>query len=575
MTTPALPSLSSLSGGLSLNPSSFGISASTPATLGNAGSLFSTPAIPKPAPAVTAPMATTSPLPSLSSLFKTPTPLPNMSMSQSTPATVGVKPIIPMTTPAAYAKTNPASPYVTTPSGAQVDAHTGALINPPSSNTPAVPNVSSQPTPQYNSSATTPAVPNTVTGSSTTGVQPYVPGNPDSLDPSTNPLTSDPAYQAALAQVAQYSQMSPAEKAIADQQTNLNSSISSSLINAEGHGQDLPFVTGEQKNINELGSVEGTRLAGLLTNAQAQRQLNLQGATTQLTAAQGQLSALQARNAPITVPFGGTVVSKSGSTIGGGVFGNAGGSGGTSGTGMMPTAGSAFDPSNTVDQYTQMYMQDPSSVSAKFASNPSAMGAIIQRANDISMQQTGQPFNAATTQANITANGSALTQLTQQTNASQTALSTVKSNGDLLLNGLKTAGLNTSQIPALNSLMQTIDSLGADPGSVAQFKNSLTTLQSEYSKLLAGQGATTEGGASRASGALPGNISISDLAGVLDRIVSEGQNTIDSQTKQIASIKQSLSPYNFSASPKSSSNLGTSGGGNVVQTSVGPVPTDW
>lgn len=551
---PTLPNFSSLGSGISLGSPSMGISQSTPATLSGSGSIFSTPAVPKIAPSTSN---------SQSSDTALNANLPNGGLP------LPPKPIIPMTTPAAYSKTNPSSPYITTPSGATVDAHTGALITPPPT-----PNISSAyssgGTPASTSTGsltdaslgTTPAIPSTITGASTTGVGSYTPGDPDSLDPSTNPLTSDPAYQAALASVQQYSTMSPEEQQLQDQITNLNSSENSSYINAEGHGGDLPFVTGEQKNIAELGSVEGTRLAGLLTNAQAQRQLNLQGATTQLTAAQNQLQALQTRNAPVTVPFGGTVVSKGGTTIGGGAFGNAGTSGSTSGTGEMPATGSPFDPTNTVDQIVQEYMQNPDAISSRYSSNPSYMAPIIARANDISEQQTGQPFNAATVSANNTANSAALTNLTTQTNASQTALSTVQQNGQLLLQGLQTSGLNTSQIPMINSLTQAVDALGADPGDVATFKNSLTTLQSEYSKLLAGQGSTTEGGASRAGEALPSNISISDMAKVLDRIVSEGQNTITSQASQIAKIKSSISPYDFSGKTTSSSktNLGTSGG---------------
>lgn len=475
------------------------------------------------------------------------------------------KPIIPNTTPAAYAKPNPSSAYVTTPSGAKVDAHTGALITPPPAGSPAVPTVGptsvSPNTPVGNFADAgaqplgSPALPDTsVTGSSTSGVG-GTPGDVNSLDPNTNPLFSSPAYQAALAKVSQYSQMSPEEKALMDKQTNLNASTNSSIINAEGHGQDLPFVTGEQKNMLELGSTEGTRLAGLLTNQQAQRALNLQGATTQLTAAQGQLGGLQTRNAPITVPFGGTVVSKAGTTIGGGVFGNAGG---TSGTGMMPTAGSPFDPSNTVDQYTQMYMQDPSSVSAKFAANPSAMGAIIQRANDISMQQTGKPFNASVASAGITSATSAITDLNGRLANSQSALPTIVANGKLILDGMNKAGINQASVPIINQMNQALkNKTGVSTGDIAAFNNSLTTLRNEYARLLMGKGQTTDKATGDADAAVPNDISPSQLAIVLDRIVSEGQNVITGLQGEIANQQKSISPYDFSGKTQPKTTLGT------------------
>lgn len=283
--TPAIPT------GVS-SPSSSNMSQSTPS-----GSPFSgVPAVPN---------------------FGQPTPTKPAAISYTPPAATATpaipsiptapRVIQPATTPAALAQ--PAStsvlshPYVTTPSGAIVDPNTGALVSPAGSQTgsgaPGAIN-GSQPVnaaPTTNPAPTTPTLP---------GATPNTP-NIYSTDPSQNPLFTSPAYTAALGQVNTASQMSPAE--IADQEAlkNLTTSYNQAFTNTQGQPIPLDFITGQQKNLQSSETNLAQPYTADMANLEAQRQLQLQGATTALGAAQGQLTGEQAFQKPVALGYGGAV----------------------------------------------------------------------------------------------------------------------------------------------------------------------------------------------------------------------------------------------------------------------------
>ncbi len=456
-------------------------------------------------------------------------------------------PVIPSTTPAVQ-QAQPAQnasagsgAVITTPSGAQVNQYTGALVQPP------------------------PVQPYTGSGSNPAPVLPTLPpaptgpgsGSISSLDPSTNPLTSSPALQAAMRGIQQYSQMTPEELQATQGLNTLNSSFAKSYADTAGQAIPLPYITGEQAQIQREQAAAAVPLQATITTQEAQRQMGLSGSTALGTIATGQLSALAGLNTKTPLPFGASTYTPATGAIGsGGPFGTSGGASSST----PPIQGSAFDPNNAIDQMVQSYM-NTGSMPSNIASMPQYAAAITSRANDLSMQQTGQPFNAAARASGLTTDTSSLGNLQTQYDQANTSLGTVKANGKLLLDGLTAAGLNTAGIPAVNAIQQAVAKGVVAPGDQAAFVNSLNTLQSEYAKMLMGTGVPTDQATARAQAALPANLSAADLAKVLDRMVGEGTNAIASTKTNIDAIKKRINPYNFSSSAPASSttNLGTGG----------------
>ncbi len=398
-------------------------------------------------------------------------------------------------------------------------------------------------------------------------------GSISDTNPATNPLTNSPQLTAALGAVQSANQLSPEEIQAMTGLNTINASFAQADANAQGQPIPMPFITGQQAQLQREQSVESLPLSNTLAIAQANRQLQMQGATTELGAAQGQLTTLAGLNTKQPLPFGASTYSPGSGVIGsGGPFGTqpGGAAGGSSST--NPVAGSPFDPNNAIDQMVQTYM-NTGSMPSNIASMPQYAAAITTRANDLSMQQTGQPFNAASRSADLSTDTTSLNNLQTQYDQSNSSLLTIQQNGKLLLDGLTSAGLNASSLPVANAIQQAIAKNVIDPGQQAAFTNSLNTLQSEYAKMLMGTGVPTDQATSRAQAALPANLSAAQLATVLDRIVGEGQNSIGSLKTQIGAIQKRLSPYDFTGGSSTSTNLGT--GGSDSGSSSAPAGWNW
>lgn len=286
--TPAIPSGMSTPTGASSGT----MSLSTPSMIGGTSSSFSSPALPsinasaatKPSPLTYSPPVKTSPaIPSIPTAPKV---------------------IQPATTPAALSQGSTSSvlshPYVTTPSGAIVDPNTGALISPPGSQTGGgAPGATTGSAPTNMAPTAAPATPTLPGGTPSSSIY--------STDPSNNPLFTSPAYTKAMADVNTASTMSPAE--IADQTAlkNLTSSFNQAFTNAQGQPIPLDFITGQQKNLQTSETNLAQPYTADMANLEAQRQMQLQGATTALNAAQGQLAGEQAFQKPVALGYGGAV----------------------------------------------------------------------------------------------------------------------------------------------------------------------------------------------------------------------------------------------------------------------------
>lgn len=335
----------------------------------------------------------------------------------------------------------------------------------------------------------------------------------------------------------------------------LNTSYDTAYTNAEDQAIPLDFITGQQKVLSDREA----QLAAPLT---AQEQIEESKRQANVTAATSVLGTSAQQNTPIAISPGATAITPANPTT---ALGTNGGGSAQASTDMAtsPTApyGKPFDSSSNLDIATQQYMS-----TGVMPSNPVYAGMISQiqqRANQLSQQANLGPFNAGARQAQVQAATSTLTQQQETLSNTSGALQTLQQNSQLLLQGLQTNGLNSNQAPVFNQIQQAWESLGlnpADPNSaadVAQFTNSLTTLQAEYNKLLAGSGSTTEGGAARASEALPSGISVAGLGELFNRIIAEGNNKVNSLNTQIGTLNQQLNPYSFGGS-SSGSNGGAS-----------------
>lgn len=384
---------------------------------------------------------------------------------------------------------------------------------------------------------------------------PVLPGSGSITDtsPSTNPLTNSPELQAAIARLRGSYQLSPAEQDAQKQLNDINSSFGLADARTQGQPIAMPFITGQQAQLQREKAAETIGPAAALGLAQQNRTLAQNEAGAELGVATGQLSTIAGLNTKQALPFGSsTFTPASGAPGGGGPFG------GSSTSSTPPTPGSAFDPSNAIDQMVQTYL-NTGEMPSNIASMPQYAAVITQRANDIAQQQTGQPFNAAARKTALSTDQSSLGNLQTQYDQSNTSLGTVKANGKLLLDGLTKAGLNSSSLPIANAIQAAIAKGIIAPGDQAAFTNSLNTLQSEYAKMLMGTGIPTDQATGRAQAALPANLSAADLAKVLDRMVGEGTNAIGSLKTNIDTINKRINPYDFTGK-KSATSSGSSGG---------------
>jgi hypothetical protein len=368
----------------------------------------------------------------------------------------------------------------------------------------------------------------------------------------TTPTVTPPAGTTAPA-----GSVSAAEAAIQSDEAQLGqiaSNYNQSIINTDQQGGGMAFLTGEQ-----------ARLAQEETTLEAPIQ-------AKLAADQAVLGTAQQQNTPITVAPGATAITPAEAAANPSVLGTgAAGAAATSDLATSPTApnGAPFDPTSALDVYTQQYM-----TSGNLPTNAQAQGMIsqiIERANQLSMQQIGQPFIAATAQNQQSSSATQLTSLQGQQSQAQASMATmfgaptngaysVGGNAQLLLNGMTAAGLNSSSLPIANAIQQALEENLINPGQAAAMNNSLNTLQNEYAKLLVGTGVTTDATKAASSAAVLSTLRPADLAQTFQRIMSEGQNFLTGLATSISNVQNGLSPYNFGGAPSSSSTtLGTSG----------------
>lgn len=113
-----------------------------------------------------------------------------------------------------------------------------------------------------------------------------------------------------------------------------------------------------------------------------------------------------------------------------------------------------------------------------------------------------------------------------------------------ITNFMQSAGLNQSNVPAINQVTNAVNSKILDPGAVATFKSAIASLRSNYANLLAARTGSVAGVNDEASQLIPDNLTVAQLQQVQGALNANGQNILSATQQQ---IQQGLSSLNGSA----------------------------
>lgn len=465
-----------------------------------------------------------------------------------TPGSRPAVPVIPGTTPAASAPSSPAVPsnpsvspgaIVTTPSGATINQYTGALITP---------------APNAPPSSSSPTVPNSVFGTSTSGLSGY----------GTN---GSPAVNSAVSALANLGSTNPANTGpgVAGYDTavenlaNFEATLQKQLGDVGSQAIPLPFIQGQKQVINTENAGILAALQGAVNQAQTGIQLQTAGAQTQggilneagtLGASGQQLkqSALQEAGG-LTAP------------VAGATFFGTPETGGMVGTG----AGSMADAVALQAQKLQNGTTDPASAKAALAAYGQAGINALQTALGPNFNLNAAAGSAAAQQQNTelagTATPAAEAQIYTKALGDYTDLQNYTANVDSfgsLLTGGMTAADGTTINPtdakyANKTIAQFRDQLSSP--AQAQFDSTLAALRAKVSGMLSIGGSETPTQlSSDANSIIDGSAPVGTLQATLSRIQDEGNALLTNQAKKVNDAKGKITP-------PSGTNFGTSGGG--------------
>lgn len=125
-----------------------------------------------------------------------------------------------------------------------------------------------------------------------------------------------------------------------------------------------------------------------------------------------------------------------------------------------------------------------------------------------------------------------------------------------ITNFMQSAGLNQSNIPAINQVQNAVNSKLLDPGAVATFKSAIASLRSNYANLLAARTGSVQGVNDEASQLIPDNLTVAQLQQVQGALNANGQNILNATQQQ---IQQGLSSLSGNASFTGNSQVPTGG----------------
>lgn len=152
----------------------------------------------------------------------------------------------------------------------------------------------------------------------------------------------------------------------------------------------------------------------------------------------------------------------------------------------------------------------------------------------------------------------------------QSALTTADQNFPLLLQTMKSDGVNDFSSPLANQLQQKVQN--GFSGALAPYNALVTSLQATYSQIVARGGTVDDNTRKTAENLLNGNLSYNDLNNLYKTLKQESANVIQGYTSQIANNTQQLNSLYSAAQPISS--LG--GGSSTTSGSyISPAQASW
>lgn len=188
---------------------------------------------------------------------------------------------------------------------------------------------------------------------------------------------------------------------------------------------------------------------------------------------------------------------------------------------------------------------------------------VLNAANQLSMQTTGQPFDANKAQANYAATQAALTQNATTFRALSAAQSTAVSHLDDLQNYFNALPASSKTgAPAVNGISNWVAS-NFGSGSVQSYNTTLQAARGEIAKVLAGGGAPSDSENKAADAVLPDNMSPNQIAGAI-----QAAKTLMAQKIAEYSSTSNVPQYGQDNGQQQT-------GSGVVQTKAGAIPTNW
>lgn len=541
---PPIPSLTDAFSALAKQAPSLAPAGGLLRTPTNAASPFSiqpkTGAFAMPAPLTNAPKPA---IPMMTSAPATPTVPMTSTSSVSKPAI----PNIPTATAAPTAAYSP-SPVVTMNSGNQYDPNTGA---------PALPSVDAL---MAAYKAGGPITAGQATGSPVSAT-PALPQGAPAPSITSNPLITSPADETANAAYQASLQASPEEISAMTNLNALNTSASQAYTNAEGQPIALPFITGQQAQLQREQSTLATPLEAQLSLAQAKRQLATTASKAALDREDAKLAAARELAKPVSTAYMGTtsrynpatgqyenIVNPFGSPSGTGAT-TTGGWNGNPATPPGPTASPtdimAYLSANGVD--TTRY--DAAGLVKAIQSGSTAQDIIAGRA-------TASGVKAAATTTATAAPAADKASLTTQQGYLDTvtrSFNTANDTLDALNKFMATNGVNSgSTTPLINDLQNKVKGGLTQPGTIAAFQAQLATLRSEYSQVLAKGGVRSVETDNEAKSLIPDNLAPADLQKVIAQIKIDANNAITDSQGQIDTINKRLQGGSTSSGSASS-----------------------
>lgn len=348
-------------------------------------------------------------------------------------------------------------------------------------------------------------------------------------------------------------QMSPGEVATQKQLDALNAGAASSYSNTAGQSIPLPFITGQQAQIQREQATLAQPLESSLALAQAQRQLQGTAAQAALTEADNRIANYDSFMKPVSTAYGGTL-SQFDPTTGTyktlvNPFGTATGTANGTDTGAGSTnailgqlAAAGIDTTRYNIPGLIAAVQNGATPADILAGRGAAAGIKA----------------AAVTTANAGPAADAASLKTQQAYLDTTnrAYQTATQNFTVLQNFMQQYGLNQSNVPLINQLQNKIKAGVADPGAVAAFNSQLAGLRAEYAQVLSRGGEVTDSSRASAASLIPDDLSPAQLATIEQQLNLEAGNAISESQSQINTIQGRINT-NGSAG---TTNFGTSSG---------------